>query len=110
MLCLLGRDSPRCCDEPRSALNPQPFLCRRQLDRKGRADTGFTLKANGPALQFDELPGQGKAETGAVVAARERAVNLTERLEDFGRVLRVDTDAGVRDADADYPRYASPQQ
>src|SRR5581483_2175855 len=56
-------------------------------------DTNFSAEQSGQAAADDE------AEARAFVLARQARVQLAERLEQRGQVLRFDADAGVGDAE-----------
>src|SRR6058998_2908878 len=68
-------------------------------DGGGGAAALLAVEGQRPAMHFDEGFGDSEAEAGAVVAARERAVDLAERLERARNLLRRHADAGVADAD-----------
>src|SRR6185312_4705812 len=67
----------------------------------GCADAGRAVELERPAMQLDEPLGEGQAETGALAAPVERAVDLLERLQHFRDIARGNADAGIDDTDGE---------
>src|SRR6202035_3583760 len=63
------------------------------------AASGRAFHPDLAALQLHQPFREGQAESDAFVAARGRAVDLTELLEEALLVLRLDADPGVTDLD-----------
>src|SRR6266404_6461285 len=72
----------------------------RQGEREGRAAADRALYPDAPAVERDELPGQGESEPGALDGAA-RGAHLAELLEHRLVVLGRDADPGVGDRDLD---------
>src|SRR5439155_18549153 len=64
-------------------------------EAKGAAFSGRALHPDLSALQLDQPLRERQAEANPFVAARRRAIDLTELLEEARLVLALDTDAGV---------------
>src|SRR5271155_1766451 len=73
-----------------------------QVYGEGAALLGRAYKRDFAAQQPHQLAAYRRAEAGAAVLARGRAIGLGERLEDQLLLFGGDTDAGVCDADRDY--------
>src|SRR6185312_2053469 len=61
-------------------------------------------RGHGAAVQFDDMPHDAKAQAEAAVLTGRAAVALAEALEQVLGHLRLEADAGVRDADRDVAR------
>src|SRR5579872_3154236 len=72
-------------------------LSERQADREGRALSGLAHDVDRPARRFDDVAANPKAEPEASILPRgDRPL---EPLEQLLPILRVDSDAVVRDRD-----------
>src|SRR5690606_14521691 len=70
----------------------------RELDRKLRAATGsLAVGRDAAAMQVDQRPNQGKAETEAAATASQLGVSLYERREELRHQGRLDADSAVGD-------------
>src|SRR5688500_6046793 len=76
-------------------------LCLRQNYTEGAALTGRAAHAHAPVMRIDQALGARKAETRAAVLARRAAVDLVERLEDLGLLIRCEADSGILDSELD---------
>ena len=70
---------------------------QREAQAEAAADADGALHADLAAEQHRELAHEREPEPGAIVLAREPAIDLDERQEDTLAVLRLDADAGVPD-------------
>ena len=77
-----------------------PCRGKRTANDRALTDT-VTVRANRAAVQFDELPGNGQAESQPAVAARKLRIGLAERLEDEWQEVCRDALAGIDDGHLD---------
>src|SRR5262245_49542136 len=77
------------------------IAARRQAHREHRALARLARHRDVAAHHARELARDGKAETGAAVAARGQGIGLGEVLEQLGLLLRLHADAAVRDCKLD---------
>ena len=66
---------------------------------KAGADADLALDPDAAAMHFDEVLGDGEAETGAARFAGASGVHAVEALEDAGLVGGGNADAGIRDSE-----------
>src|SRR5690606_189976 len=74
---------------------------RRQLHPERAALAGRALGAYAPAVELDELPGDGQPEAGGGLAARRLGREPLEVLEEPASVLLGETGTGVAHGEAD---------
>src|SRR5205807_4268487 len=82
-----------------AAVAPSRLLPDREGEAEGASLAGGAFDPEAAAVELDEPPGEGEAESGALgpLAARR----LLELLEDHLELLRRDAGAGVGDGDLD---------
>jgi len=76
----------------------QMFLPQRQSHGKFRALPLLAAHRNFSMMQFHQFPGERQADAGAAVFPHHGIINLEEAVEDTGKVLGGNADAGVGDA------------
>src|SRR5262245_47940473 len=72
---------------------------RNAYDERCAAILARTRRFDRPAMHFDEVPHDGKAQPEAAEGTRHAAVALRETVEHVRQDIRLDPDAGVGDAD-----------
>ena len=91
-----GDSAGRC--RPRHALGDRPFGTGEvERDDEGRSPAGLAFDRDAAAHQLGQPAHDRKAEPGAAEAPGGRAVGLGKGLEQAGRLLGGDADAGVGD-------------